>query len=313
MRKNEYKDMTVSELFIYWIEEKKKTVSENTCNVYWFYYDRFMSEQFGSIKVNELFRRDWMKFERAMLAGKDANGQEISVSTASHAITVFHSIFGFGRTKFRLNNPTESLRVSSKNIYTANTFTIDEVKKLRSAVKPFDIYHLCIMMCLYNGADVSEICGAQWGDIDIKKKRFKVRRVISTVPNPENRSILYIETVPKQKKALRDLPIPKWINEQLEALKPMHSDEEYLLADEFRESTPPNFRHHFNRFLEEAGVEPNTVKALRDTFAITCIKKGMDIKTLSELLGHANTSTTVRMYYGKTKTNAPKIIEKLYD
>ena len=301
-------------MFENWLAYKKDKIGTKTFDLYLFMLNRYIAEPFGNRAVNDISYDDWLIFKMKLMNGKDINDKDVASSTAISTINFFRSVLKYGKTEFGLNDPAEDLLSTQKNDNSVTVFTEAETARMRAAVKPYEIFHLCIMLCLYTGATPKEICGLQWGDIDTPKKQFKIRRVIVITPDPEKeKHFIYKEAIPESPKVLRDLPIPDWINEQFEVMKPMHSDEEYLLADNMRESTPPNFRSHYSRFLKKAGVKPKNVRALRDTFAIACISKRMDIKTLTELLGLSSPIITMRTYCSKGSKNALGIIETLYD
>lgn len=302
------KAMTFSQLFEKWHEEKSKSTGEITNRLYRSYFDKYISDDIASLAVNDIDFEEWSKLEKAMLDGKAPNGVNVPKTTARQALTVFHAAFRFGRERFGLNDPSRGGQISSKNMYTVTVFDRSEVAKMRAAVKPFDIYQLCIMLCLYTGAEVNEVCAVKWKDIDTENKLLKIRRISK---GGQKSSFEVIQ--PKNRRVIRDLPIPSWIAEQLEIMKPMHSEEEYILAGPDGSAYPATFRAQYIAFLKGAGVEKRIVNALRHTFAMTCIRKNADIKTLSELLGHSSPAVTIRMYYGIQTKDKRALIESLYD
>lgn len=307
--------MTVSELYDIWVDEKSETADPSTIKCYNL-YRRFICDKFGELPVNDITLEEWEKFEQELPSARKANdnSKTITKSTVRQALNIYHAMFHYGKIKFGLNDPAEDIELSSKDMYVICTFTSKEVATLRKAMKPFDIYQLCIMLCLYTGIDADEICAAHWGDIDINKRLIKIRRAIARKKTQaDNDKPIYEETELTSNKARRDLPIPSWIADQLEIMKPMHEDGELLVAGPRGEISPGTFKSRYMSFLKTADVKHQRPSALRHTFAMTCKEKGMDLKTLSELLGHANTSITLRMYYGKQTRNVRKFLEGLYD
>ena len=59
---------------------------------------------------------------------------------------------------------------------------------------------------------------------------------------------------------------------------------------------PRNFYRAYRAFLQSAGLPPYTFHILRHTFATRCVEQGFDVKSLSEILGHADVSMTLRRY-----------------
>lgn len=55
-------------------------------------------------------------------------------------------------------------------------------------------------------------------------------------------------------------------------------------------------QNHFKKVLKEIDIAPANYHALRHTFATRCIELGFDIKSLSEILGHASVNITMNRY-----------------
>lgn len=307
-------DITLAELYDLWLSEKNKSIGETTKRLYRKYYDKYIPESLGSRAVKDISYDEWTVIESKMIEGTAPNGLNMPKTTLRQVRSVLHAAFKYGKATLGLNDPAEGMQVSSRHMYTVTVFTKSEIKKMRSAAKPFDIPHICIMLCLYTGVEVTEICAVRWADIDIENKLLKIRGVVGKANHRQkmNKDNLAVHE-PKNKKVIRDMPIPTWLAEQLEIMKPMHGDEEYLLSGTEKVAYPNTFRQQYAYFLRDAGVEKRMINALRHTFAMTCIKKNVDVKTLSEMLGHSNSIVTIRMYYGTQTQDKRKLIETLYD
>ena len=55
------------------------------------------------------------------------------------------------------------------------------------------------------------------------------------------------------------------------------------------------YQRMFERLLKREGIPPRGFHALRHTFATRAIECGMDVKTLSELLGHRSPAVTLKV------------------
>ena len=307
-------NMTVAELFKAWIEEKRKTITKSTEDLYTFYYSKYLECKFGQRKVNEIMSEEWSAFESALPNEKGASGRRISKVSLRHAVQIYHSLFNFGKTEFGLNDPTGTIVLVPTGKDTLTVFSHDEVNKMLIAFKPFDIHHIGIMICLHTGITLGEICGTRWGDVDIENKMLSIRRVlVRENAVKDGRKTVVLKTNDLKGRAVRDIPIPTWIADQLEALKSVHRDDEYVLVGPLGGIDPTNFRYHYKEFLKQAGVSNRKINAMRHTFAVTCIEKGVDLKTLSELLGHSNMQITIKMYLNTDLESVREKLDRLYD
>ena len=74
---------------------------------------------------------------------------------------------------------------------------------------------------------------------------------------------------------------------------------------------PRTLQYSFKKFLKDCGIRDIKFHALRHTFATRCMEAGMDINTLSEILGHTNASITMNIYIHSTIEHKRNQIEKM--
>ena len=88
---------------------------------------------------------------------------------------------------------------------------------------------------------------------------------------------------------------------------------EYVLTgSDIHYIEPRNYQYHFKVILKKSKIKASyKFHALRHTFATICIEIGMDIKSLSEILGHADVSVTLNVYVHSSDKLKRKFLEKL--
>ena len=102
-------------------------------------------------------------------------------------------------------------------------------------------------------------------------------------------------TEPKSQCSMRDIPLPRFIVEIAERFA--DSPNAFVLSgDKNKYVEPRTMQNHFKAYIKESRIEDANYHALRHTFATRCIEVGFDIKTLSEILGHANVNITLNRY-----------------
>lgn len=157
---------------------------------------------------------------------------------------------------------------------------------------------LLIYITLYTGLRIGEACALRWEDIDLETKVLFVRQTISRKWYEENgtkRSVLTIDT-PKTKASLRCIPICSKLYTALNNF-PFRKQHGYILSNISTHFTSPRtFEYRYKKVLERASLKPVNYHCLRHTFATRCVERGVDIKSLSEILGHANAAITLNTY-----------------
>lgn len=120
-----------------------------------------------------------------------------------------------------------------------------------------------------------------------------------------------IITSPKSNCSVRDIPIPSFMLERLGRLK-YRKDNVFVLTgldNDFIE--PRTLENIFKRYLTECNLDTTNFHTLRHTFATRCIEKGFDVKTLSEILGHANVNITLNRYVHSSMEQKRKWMNEL--
>lgn len=152
---------------------------------------------------------------------------------------------------------------------------------------------LGVLICIYTGLRVGEICGLRWGDVAQDCRSLTVRRTVSRM-RCESGTELYVGE-PKSVSSRRRIPLPATLSSVMEWCR--GPDEYYVVTDSpDRIPEPRNMQRYFSELQTSAGVKRVKFHALRHTFATRCVELGFDVKSLSMILGHANVSVTLNTY-----------------
>ena len=118
---------------------------------------------------------------------------------------------------------------------------------------------------------------------------------------------------PKTRTSRREIPIPKQI---LLMLKKLHGNASnstwFLSGNESKPTEPRCYRKSIKVYLKQAIVRQVRPHTLRHTFATTCLQAGCDLKTLSELLGHANANITLQRYVHSNLTRKRREMNRIF-
>ncbi len=154
-----------------------------------------------------------------------------------------------------------------------------------------------VMLSLHTGMRIGEVCALSWNDVDLKSKVLHVRHTISRIQDVSEsmkKTRLILDT-PKTKSSVRDIPIDNILWGILTEAK-RNAKSRYVLSNTDQFVSPRTLEYRYHRLLNICGIPPVNYHALRHTFATRCIEAGVDVKSLSEMLGHANVSITLETY-----------------
>ena len=157
--------------------------------------------------------------------------------------------------------------------------------------------NLGILICLYTGLRLGEICALRWEDISLPEQTIHVHQTMQRIQDKktEGRKTKVIITTPKSSCSIRTIPIP----DDLADLIRSHGVQKcgYFLTDsETTYLEPRTMENRFKRVLDAIDTDPINFHALRHTFATKCVELGFDVKTLSVILGHASVNITMNRY-----------------
>lgn len=176
-----------------------------------------------------------------------------------------------------------------------------------------------VYIALHTSMRIGEVCGLHWDDLDISPDGgvVRVRRTLGRLmkyPDKNGKqkegeaSTEIVETPPKSQKSVRDIPIDESVCKALRAYRNKIFEERaacrevydktgYVLCTEIGTHIEPStLSDTYKRILADAGIKSANFHSLRHTFATNAIKLGIDPKTVSELLGHADVSVTLNRY-----------------
>ena len=159
-----------------------------------------------------------------------------------------------------------------------------------------------VLTTLYTGLRIGEICALKWDDIDIKNGTVKVNSTVSRSGNE------YIIGPPKTCSSIRFIPIHHTL---LKRFKTYPKTGIYVLSQSDNFMNPRTFENQYKIILKRAKIREINFHALRHTFATRCVESGMDIKSLSEILGHANSNITLNIYVHSSMEQKARQINRL--
>lgn len=197
-------------------------------------------------------------------------------------------------------------KIKSKEI---TCFTISEQKKIEEAALSAkkDKYR-GIILCLYTGLRIGELLALTWNDIDFEKSILSVTKTCHD--GNENGEHIRIIDTPKTENSRRQIPLSKTLVKMLKEMK-KKSKCEFVIADGERPVFIRSYQRMFELFLKKLKLPHKGFHSLRHTFATRALECGMDVKSLSEILGHKNAMITLNRYAHSLWEHKAEMMNKL--
>lgn len=301
------------ELVDEWLQQKRISVKNSTYVKYRNSIEKHIIPELGKLKLNEIDNRTIIHFTNCKLATTNTSNEPgLSHKTVKDLLLIINNILKYGRTYYPNEMamieivyppiPKAEIRILSHNEQHALEIML---------FKEMDNIKLGILICLYTGLRLGEICALRWEDICLSDGTIFVRRTVQRLQtfsddgSPRTRLVI---DVPKTRNSVRRIPIPDFLLAIVKDYYP-ENNSSFLLTNETETYMDPrtleNHFYHYTKSIENFNVsscdfinQPKklTFHSLRHTFATRCVESGFEIKCLSEILGHSNVNITLNRY-----------------
>ena len=290
---------TVGEWMEVWFEDYAKLkVRPSSHQTYRGYIDNHIRPNIVDIPLEKLTSLDLQKLYKKLLTkGRverlEAKGQPKGLSTKT--VRNIHQILSSAlklaqEQRIILANPAERCALPKVEHREMKTLPVEQLQSfLREARESgvFELYYLELATGLRRG----ELLGLKWEDIDLQKGDLRVKRQVSRI-NGE-----VMEAPLKTKNAYRTLPLAEdTIDVLKEQREKVGSSPWVFPSPNGGPISPDSVLHMLHRVLKRAGLPRVRFHDLRHTFATLALQNGVDIKTVSGMLGHFSAGFTLDTY-----------------
>ena len=285
-----------------WMEEwfenvAKLKVRPSSHQTYRGYIDHHIAPNIGDLPLEKLTTMDLQKlYRKLMIKGRveriEAKNQPkgLSAKTVRNINQVISSALDFAvAQKIIPENPCKAVALPKVEHKEMQTIPAEQLQAFLQEAKATGVYEMYYIE-LATGLRRGELLGLKWTDIDWQNGIFKVRRQIARVDGQ------IVEAPLKTKNSYRTVTISQQAIEVLKQQKEKTNDEYVFPSPNGGPISPDSVNNMLKRVLARAGIPKVRFHDLRHTFATIALQNGVDIKTVSGMLGHFSAGFTLDTY-----------------
>lgn len=294
------KTITYSQLLDDWLRSSRLNTKESTYARYAHLIERHIKPHLGDSLLSQLTTQAIEDFIAAQLESGRLDGcGGLSAKTVTDILTVIKNTMEYARyNNYEIGCNLKKLSIKKKEKEMRVLTPMEQAALLKTLTDEMDLCKFGVILSLYTGIRIGELCALTWEDLCLSQSVLKVRKTMQRIQETEIgaiRKTKIIITEPKSKCSIREIPLPPFI---VDMARPFSTSPQafVLTGDTKRFIEPRIMQNRFKSYVSESGIEKANFHATRHTFATRCVEVGFEIKSLSEILGHANVNITLNRY-----------------
>lgn len=308
--------ITMEQLLNAWIIDKELHLKKSTLLKYKTIITTHIVPEIGKVEVKELDTDIINKLlADKMKSGRKDGNKELSNSYVKTMSIIIASALDYAVTS-GLRDPLRG-KIAKPSVPKAKIVVLskEDQYNLEKNISPSNsTTELGIIIALNTGLRIGELCALRWSDVDMINNIIHVKHSVIRVSaessvNGNKKTKLIIDS-PKSEHSIRDIPITQKLRHHLKTCIPVDS-KNYILSNSTIFLSPRTFEYPFHKVLEACDIDSFNFHILRHTFATRCIESNVDIKTLSEVMGHSNVNITLNNYVHPSFDDKRSQLEKL--
>lgn len=295
-----------------WYENQKIKLKKATAHKYKYLIERHIIPSLGTARLDSLNSNVINEFAGRKLENGSLDGKKgLSKSYVRTMMLIISSVMKYAAEEgwcmpltSKIYKPTpeqKELLILSEN---------EQAILERNLIQNLSFTAIGILITLQTGLRIGEICALTWDDFDFDNRVLYVRSTVSRINNPDGKGTILVIDSAKTEASVRAIPFSNILSDLLLSIREK-SISKYVVSERKEFISPRTFEYRYHRLMTQFNLPNINYHALRHTFATRCIEYGVDVKSLSEILGHSNVSITLNTYVHSSMNLKRAQIEKL--
>ena len=295
--------ITFNNILDSFIENKKYIIKESSLSTYLVIINNHIRPEFGDLKLEYITEELINKF--------------IINKLNKFTFNVVHDIATLLKQILKNNNININFYIPPKKKKKITIFTKTEVNKIKDNCFIYDNrIKFGIILTLYTGLRIGELCSLTKANFNLYDKQLVVDKTLLRIKNVndnnKNKTKVVLQSA-KTDNSIRIIPLADILIPYLTKYLESMNNQDFLLTGKSKFIEPRFYYSNYQKILKDMKIDKHNFHSLRHTFATLAVEKNMDIKALSEILGHSNISITLNLYVHPSIDYKRNIINNIFD
>lgn len=223
----------------------------------------------------------------------------LSSKTVRDILTVLRSVLKHTAKQLPGTFPTVEISYPKEQKKEARVLSQEEQRRFVSYLQTdMDTCKFGVLLALLTGMRLGELCALRWESVSLKNRTIHIGATMQRLRDLEctgqGKTKIVIGT-PKSDTSIRTIPLTDSATKLCGQFDP-HCPAAFLLTGTEKYMEPRQLQRRLAKYTKECGLDGVHFHTIRHTFATRCVEVGFELKSLSEILGHANTTITLNRY-----------------
>ena len=297
--------ITVDKVYEEWLNAVVNRVKESTFANYKAKFEKHILPEFADIPCADLSAGRINEFINKKLA------EGLSASYVRDIFTVFKSMLKYAQEEYGFRLLLKNVVLPKAEKKQIEKISDTEQKRLVSYLREnMSLTAFGILISLFIGLRIGELCGLKWNDVDFQQKILHIRGTVQRINSANgNKKTKVIISTPKSETSFRSVAIPDFLMEYFETFR--NEADFFILSGSDKVIEPRTMQYRYKKILKSVEIENHNFHKLRHTFATNCAEKGFDVKTLSVILGHSSVNLTLNRYIHPDRSHERKLMNSI--
>ncbi len=277
-----------------WLQLRRTKIRESTYIKYENILKKHIKPRLGSAYPSGITTGAVNDFCRELL-----DREKLSVKSVHDILCVLHGILKYTATQFPGTFPSIEICYPKESRREMRVLSRDEQKRfVKYLLDDTDACKFGVLLMLFTGLRIGEMCALKWEDVDTEENTVSVSAAMQRLRRADADSAAKTKIVigaPKSDTSVRTIPLMGNAAELCRRFD-VHCPKAYILTGTTEFMEPRLLQYRIKKYASKCGLDGVHAHTLRHTFATRAVEVGFEIKSLSEILGHANTTITLDRY-----------------